>query len=235
LDNVSFELKAIRFQGAGHWRSEAGKTRTTLTGNGVVVNVADVMSGFGYAPSMSSRSGQVVADVGWSGAPWQFAVHRSNGSLKATLDEGRFLTVDNNAARRVWGFLNFRTWMRRMQLEFDDLSSKEMTYNKVSGRFLLGQNRLSVEKLRIDSPSIDMKMQGELDLGARELDMVWFVTIPVTRNLMLPAVVVGGLPGAATAFVVDKVLGRQIDRLTTLTYDVKGSFDAPLMEVRTPL
>jgi uncharacterized protein (TIGR02099 family) len=235
LDKVEFDLKTIRFNGSGSWRRDSGASRTSLTGDGRAGNVAEVMSGFGYAPSMTSRSATLSAEVDWKGAPWQFAVDQVHGSLTATVENGKFLTVDNNAARRVWGFLNFRTWMRRMQLEFDDIASSEMTYNKVDGRFQLGQNRLSVETLRIDSPSLDMRMQGELDLSARSVDMVWFVTIPVTRNLMLPAAVVGGLPGAATAFVVDRVLGKQIDRLTTLTYDVKGPFDSPVMEVRTPL
>ena len=58
------------------------------------------------------------------------------------------------------------------------------------------------------------------------------VTVPVTRNLVLPAAVIGGVPAAATAFVVEKMFGDQFDKLTTIKYGISGSFDKPVVEVK---
>jgi uncharacterized protein YhdP len=173
--------------------------------------------------------------VKWEGAPYQFAIARLDGSMQARVERGKFLEVGNSAASRVWGLLNFEKWFNRLQLEFDDLRSSEMIYDQIVGRYAMRANTVNVKEMTIDSPSIKMRMHGELDLSSRTLDMAWYVTIPVTRNLMLPAAVVGGVPLAATAFVIDRVLGKQIDRLTTLTYDVSGSFDEPVTSVRSPL
>lgn len=234
-DNLRMTLKQVDFSGTARWVQRGDDARTYFKGTGVAKNAADVLTGWGYAPSLDSESAMLDMDVQWQGAPYQFKLARTEGNLQANLKNGHFLKVSNNAAGRVWGLLNFQTWMSRLQLRFNDLSDNEMPYKEIRGRFTLHNNQVQVNRLRIDSPSLKMKMDGLVDMSERQLNMQWYLTVPVTRNLMLPAAVVGGIPGAATAYVLDKVLASQLDKLTTLTYDVKGTFDQPQATLRIPL
>lgn len=234
-DSLRIRLKHVDFTGAARWEQRGAETYTYFKGKGVAENAADVLAGWGYAPSIDSKSAILDMDVHWLGAPYQFKLARTQGNLSAHLKNGHFLKVSNNAAGRVWGLLNFETWMSRLQLSFEDLRDNEMTFKEIRGRFELKNNQVHVNKLRIDSSSLKMRMDGLVDMNERQLNMQWYVTVPVTRNLMLPAAMVGGLPGAATAYVIDKVLSSQIDKLTTLTYDVKGTFDQPQATLRIPL
>src|SRR5690606_30577226 len=80
-------------------------------------------------------------------------------------------------------------------------------------------------------PSIKLQTAGDINLHASELDLVMRVTVPVTRNLVLPAAAIGGVPAAATVYVIEKMLGDQFDKLTTIKYSVKGHFDDPKVAV----
>lgn len=234
-ENLRFTLKYVDFTGTARWEQRGTEAFTTFKGKGVAGNVADVLTAWGYTPSLDSESAAMDMDVRWQGAPYQFKLARTEGNLQAQLKNGHFLKVGNNAAGRVWGLLNFETWMSRLQLRFNDLSDNEMTFSDIHGRFALHNNQVQVRRLKINSASLKMKMDGLLDMSERQLNMQWYVTVPVTRNLLLPAAVVGGIPGAATAYVIDKILSSQIDKLTTLTYDVKGTFDQPEATLRIPL
>lgn len=235
IENLRMTLKQTDFSGNGRWVLQGSDAATHFTGLGRAGNVADVLVGWGYAPSIDSESAELEMDVHWPGAPYQFKLARTEGKLRAHLKDGHFLKVSNNAVGRVWGLLNFETWMSRMQLRFNDVSDNEMPFEEIRGRFVLRNNRVDVNKLRVESPALKMRMDGLVDMSERQLNMEWSVTVPVTRNLMLPAAVVGGLPGAATAYVLDKVLSSQLDKLTTLTYDVTGTFDQPQTRLRVPL
>lgn len=234
-EDLRFSLKSADFSGAAQWIRRGDSAHTSLKGIAHAANIASVLTGWQYTPSLDSETASVDMDIHWLGAPYQFKLARTEGTVQAQLKNGHFLKVSNSAAGRVWGLLNFDTWMSRLQLRFSDLSDSEMPYKDINGSFQLHNNQIEVNRLRIDSPALKMKMKGQVNMNQRQLNMQWYVTLPVTRNLMLPAAVVGGFPGAATAYVIDKMLSRQIDKLTTLTYDVTGAFDEPNAKLRIPL
>lgn len=235
IENLRMTLKEMDFAGNGRWLRQGDAATTYFAGRGSAADVSRVLVAWGYAPSIDSESAALEMDVHWLGAPYQFKLARTTGNLRAHLKDGHFLKVSNNAVGRVWGLLNFETWMSRMQLRFNDVSDNSMPFEAINGRFVLHDNRVDVSKLRVNSPALKMRMDGLVDMSEQQLSMQWSVTVPVTRNLVLPAAVVGGLPGAATAYVLDKVLSTQLDKLTTLTYDVTGTFDQPETRLRVPL
>ncbi|CBL44206.1 Hypothetical protein HDN1F_06230 [gamma proteobacterium HdN1] len=234
-ENANFHLNQADFVGALRWEKGANGSLTAFQGKGEAGDIADVSRAWGYTPALDSKTASLEADLQWPGAPWQFSMALAQGQFKARLMDGHFLKVGNSTTGRYLGLLNFQTWLSRLQLRFKDLSDSEMPFDKITGRFALANQQIQVSRLKIDSPTVKMKLNGNLDLAQDQLAMQWDVTLPVTRNLILPAAVVGGLPGAATAFVLDKVLSSQLDKLTTLTYDVTGEFNNPKTALRIPL
>ncbi|MCY1558286.1 hypothetical protein D9M68_952070 [compost metagenome] len=53
------------------------------------------------------------------------------------------------------------------------------------------------------------------------------VTLPVSNNLPLAALIVGAPAIGGALFVVDKLLGDRVARFASVQYDVKGALQSP--------
>ncbi|MBA55827.1 MAG: TIGR02099 family protein [Pseudomonadales bacterium] len=233
VNNLNAQLDGVTLRGQAHWtESQAGQRRTRFVGRAAAANAADAIKAMGGTPTLSSKSAEAKGDVSWPGAPFEFALSRLAGDVSVKLKSGVFYNVSSNAAGKLWGLLNFETLMRRLQLDFDDLSESEMVYDEFSGDIKLDRGVLHLSRVKLNSPSIKMNAEGKVDVEHEALSMGLDVTLPVTRNLVLPAAVIGGVPAAATAFVVEKMFGDQFDKLTTIKYDIKGTFDQPEISVK---
>ena len=186
-----------------------------------------MLAAWGYAKSLTSKSANAKVKGSWPGAPYEFSLFTAEAKSNVTIKDGRFRDVSSGAADKVLGFLNFDDWMSRMQLKIKDLDSNEMPFSSIRGNFDLKDEHLKPPDLTINSAAIKMAMKGDLNLRNQMIDANLDVTIPVTRNLVLPAAAVGGLPAAATVYVIEKVLGSQLDKLTTMKYIVEGPFGDP--------
>ncbi|MCG8314133.1 MAG: hypothetical protein MI976_13055 [Pseudomonadales bacterium] len=232
LEKLSFDLKKMQFQGNGRWLWQKDHATTQLKGIVKTKNVSDVLTAWGYAPSLTSKSASASIDAFWPEAPYEFDLMAANANMAVVIKDGRFKDVSSGAADKVLGFLNFDDWLSRLQLKIKDLESNEMPYSEIRGQFLLQDTILKTEKLKLDGAALKIAIDGELNLKSKQIDAGLDVTIPVTRNLVLPAAAVGGLPAAATVYVIEKVLGSQLDKLTTMKYTVKGDFEDPKVALK---
>ena len=156
----------------------------------------------------------------------------ASANMNLVIKDGRFKDVSSGTADKVLGFLNFDDWLSRLQLKIKDLESNEMPYSEIRGQFSLNDKVLKTSNLKLDGAALKIAMNGELNLQSKQIDAGLDVTIPVTRNLVLPAAAVGGLPAAATVYVIEKVLGSQLDKLTTMKYTIKGDFGDPQVALK---
>ena len=232
-NKLDAQVDGVSLTGSAKWIEAADGQRTT-TFQGVVsaANAADAIKAMGGTPTLSSKSAEAKGRVSWPGAPFEFALTRLVGEISVKLKNGVFYNVSSNAAGKLWGLLNFETLMRRLQLDFDDLSESEMVYDEFGGNIKLDRGVLNLSHVKLNSPAIKMNAQGKVDIEHDALALGLDVTLPVTRNLVLPAAVIGGVPAAATAFVVEKMFGEQFDKLTTIKYDITGTFEQPEITVK---
>lgn len=231
LNDIRARMRAVELRASGEWRDNSGVRSSQVTGQFTSSNLADVMRAWGTTPTMSSREMQGQLDLRWPGAPFEFALKRAVGPFSLSLQNGEFYNVRSGVVGKFWGALNFETLTRRLSLDFKDLSEREMVYDRIDARAELDNGRVHVKTVTLDSPAIKLSSQGDLNLHTSELDMTMKVTVPVTRNLVIPAAAIGGVPAAATVYVIEKVLGNQFDKLTSLNYTVKGSIDEPKVEM----
>ncbi len=227
METLEFDLRHVRFKGAGHWVEGVEDFATQIKGVATAGDIAKVISAWGYQPTLESKKARVDIEAAWRGAPYQFDLAQAYAKARIKVEDGKFLSISSGAADKVLGVLNFERWLDLLRLQFKDLSSDEMTFSAISGNFELVDNVLSVGKLNLESPAIEMLLAGDLNLASRDLDFDLDVTIPVTRNLVLPAAAVGGIAAAATVFVIEKVLGDQLNKLTTMKYRIGGVLGQP--------
>ncbi|MBT7376481.1 MAG: hypothetical protein HN817_11185, partial [Porticoccaceae bacterium] len=74
-------------------------------------------------------------------------------------------------------------------------------------------------------PSGRMSMAGNFDLINETVDTRLLATLPVATNLPWVVALVGGLPAAAGVYLTSKLVEKQVDRLSSISYEVTGPWD----------
>ncbi|MEB2620738.1 YhdP family protein [Pseudomonas sp. YuFO8] len=229
LNSLDMGLKGILLQGSGGWEGAPGASTSWYKGRISGKNLADVLKGWGFAPSVTSQEFHMDVDGRWPGSPAWLATKRFSGTLDASLNEGQFVEVEGSAqALRVFGLLNFNSIGRRLRLDFSDLFGKGLSYDRVKG-LLVATNGVYVtrEPIRLTGPSSTIELNGTLNMVADQIDAKLMVTLPVTNNLPIAALIVGAPAIGGALFLIDKLIGDRVSRFASVKYTVKGPWKEP--------
>ncbi|MBV4460317.1 TIGR02099 family protein [Pseudomonas sp. COR58] len=236
LSNLDLGLKGILLQGSGGWEGTPGATSSWYKGRIGGKNLADVLKGWGFAPSVTSEEFHMDVDGRWPGSPAWLATKRFSGTLDASLNKGQFVEVEGGAqALRVFGLLNFNSIGRRLRLDFSDLFGKGLSYDRVKG-LLVATNGVYVtrEPILLTGPSSNIELNGTLDLVGDQVDARLLVTLPVTNNLPIAALIVGAPAVGGALFLIDKLIGDRVARFASVKYTVKGPWKEPKITFDKP-
>lgn len=236
FSDLSLQLKGLKLGGSAGWEGAPGASSSWYKGRLEGKDLADVLSAWGYAPSATSERFRLDVDATWPGSPAWFSMKRLSGRLDASLRKGQFVEVQGSAsALRVFGLLNFNSISRRLRLDFSDLLGKGFSYDTTK-TLLVGKSGVFVtrEPLRVVGPSSTLELDGTLDMARDQIDAKLLVTLPVTNNLPLAALIVGAPAVGGALFVVDKLLGDRVARFASVQYTVKGPWHEPEISFDKP-
>ena len=184
-------------------------------------------------PVIRSGETRVKSQLAWPGTPWQFALERSRGSVEAELRDGRFVKLESAPARLV-GLLNIDNLVRRLRLDFSDMTGRGTAFDRVTGAATLYGGSLETRgPVQIVGPATRFTLDGSVALARRELDMRLGVTLPVSRNLPLAAVIAGAPVVGGALFIADRLFGDAIDSVTRIHYRVRGPWTSPRISVES--
>lgn len=236
FNNLDLGLKGMQLKGAGGWEGAPGSSSSWYKGRLDGKNIADVLKGWGYAPTVTSEDFHLDVDGRWPGSPAWVGPKRFSGSLDASFRKGQFVEVEGGAqALRVFGLLNFNSIGRRLRLDFSDLLGKGLSYDRVKG-LLAASNGVFVtrEPITLTGPSSNLELNGTLDLVADRVDAKLLVTLPVTNNLPIAALIVGAPAIGGALFLIDKLIGDRVSRFASVQYKVEGPWKDPKITFDKP-
>jgi uncharacterized protein (TIGR02099 family) len=236
LADLSLGLKGMVLQGNGGWEGLPGSTSSWFKGQITGKNLADVLKVWGFAPSVTSQEFELNADGRWPGSPAWVGLKRYSGSLDATLKNGQFVEVEGGAqALRVFGLLNFNSIGRRLRLDFSDLLGKGLGYDRVKGLLVASDGvYVTRDPITLIGPSSNLELNGTLDMVRDRVDAKILVTLPVTNNLPIAALLVGAPAIGGALFLVDKLLGDRVARFASVQYKVEGPLKTPKITFDKP-
>ncbi len=227
--DIDLDLKGLRIDGGGGWEGETGKTSSWYKGRLDGKNLADVLSAWGFAPTVTSRDFRLDVDGRWPGSPAAVGLKRFSGSMDAALRTGQFVEVEGSAqALRVFGLLNFNSIGRRLRLDFSDLFDKGLAYDRVKGLLVASSGvYVTREPITVTGPSSNFELDGTLDMVSDRVDADLQVSLPVTNNLPLAALIVGAPAVGGALFLVDRLIGDRVSRFASVHYRVEGPWKEP--------
>jgi uncharacterized protein (TIGR02099 family) len=215
------------------WLEKEGVQRTSFDGELSCTDMAKVMKQWGYEAFLTSRSCHFNAKVDWPGNPTEFDMAKVSGRSGFKLRDGTFVNAPDGAssALKVVGILNLTQILRRLKLDFSDLSGQGLAYDQVSGVVDAKDGVMAFNKpLVVDGVSSEMRLSGTIDVGKKWLDTEMVVTLPIGSNLPWIAAMAVNLPAAAGVYVISKILKRQVNKLSSAVYSLKGDWDNPAVK-----
>ncbi|WP_271410814.1 YhdP family protein [Pseudomonas sp. Q1-7] len=236
FSDLDLDLRGLKIHGNAGWEGTEASSSSWYKGRMEGKNLADVLKAWNFAPSATSQRFRLDADGRWPGSPAWVSLKRFSGTLDAALRNGQFVEVEGGAqALRVFGLLNFNSIGRRLRLDFSDLLGKGLAYDRVKGVLAGSDGRfVTRQPITVQGPSSSLELDGTLDLAADRMDAKLLVTLPVTNNLPLAALIVGAPAIGGALFVVDKLLGDKVARFASVQYRVEGSWKNPKITFDKP-
>ncbi|WP_286220334.1 YhdP family phospholipid transporter [Marinobacter apostichopi] len=235
VEGIEGRLKSLTLVGDMSWSIIDDRETSRFAGSVSGGKVADLNSLFGTEIPLTNESTNIELDLDWPGRPDEFSLTDMNGSVSLRLDEGIILEQNNTAqVFRVFNLLNADTLWRRLKLDFSDLYERGVAFDAISGRAQLVDGRINMDpELQVVGPSGAFKLSGSTDIATETLDMRLVVVLPLTQNLPLAALLMGaGAPIGGALFVLDKILGDPLSKLTSASYGVTGTWDDPKVDLR---
>lgn len=229
FENLALELNGLRLSGRLDWQGRGAALRSRYVGQLEGDDLAEVLLAWGFAPSLSSREFRVAIDGGWPGSPALAGLRQFTGTLDAQARQGQLLEVDSSAsALRVFGLLNISAIGRRLRLDFSDLIGRGLSYDRIEGR-LSGVDGvfLTREPLRLEGPSTRLELDGQLNIPEDRIAARLRVTLPLSNNLPLAALLAGALPVAGALLIVDQLVGDRLSKVASVEYRVDGPWQDP--------
>lgn len=165
--------------------------------------------------------------VKWDGAPWDFDYKKLHGDIYLDVKDAFFPSTDKRtSALRMLGLLNIgNTFKRRLRLDFSDAVKEGLVVDRITGNHQLSGPEMTTTDLLIKAPSAEFKVAGKLDLSKGELDSGIEIILPVSSNLY--AGCFAGPAACAGIFVVERLWGDKLEKITSMQYQVKGPWKKP--------
>ncbi|XOZ34931.1 YhdP family protein [Halomonadaceae bacterium KBTZ08] len=236
VESLALNMEDLALKGSLTWQPAVtdGVTEFSGTVEGSDLKGLEAVVGQTSVPITSKRV-EASLNMAWPGVPTDFSLSELRAAMDFRFEDGIIdQEIEGAGVFRVFGLLNTDTLWRRLQLDFSDVYESGIPFDHIEGEALIHEGRLIFDPtVVIQAPSGGFRMSGEADLIRESLDMSLVVVLPVTQNLPLAAVLFGYAPPVGGAlFVIDKVFGGILSRVTSATYRVKGSWNEPEIELR---
>ena len=216
----------------GEWRRSQGMTeaqsRFTVTSD----DLAGTLQALGYAPTLAGRNARIQGDLTWPAAARGFDWPQGRGEVSLAVEDGALRMVEPGNTSRVLGLFNFYALPRRLTLDFGDVVSQGLGFDRIEGQFRLADGVARTDDLTVQGPSLRVAVRGELGLAAQNYNQVITVT-PNTKGITLGALLLGGAASVAApvlpvlAVIANQVIDAPLGQVTQLTYRLTGSWDNP--------
>jgi uncharacterized protein (TIGR02099 family) len=232
IEAIEGRIGGLDVRGEGSWRElPAISTELTLKLQGG--DIGALLEVWGSGQVLRSAATDAYLQLGWLSRPWDISLAQAQGELAFRLEDGRI--IESGGASnilRIFGILNLNSLARRFKLDFSDLLKSGLAYDSLSGRYRFERGLArTLEPLRLQGPSADMTMTGSLNLLSESVEQEMEVTLPLTSNIPLAAVLLGAPQVAGAMFLIDKLIGDKLEKVTTIRYRVSGDWNDPEVSV----
>lgn len=222
LKPLVVKAAAARFEGELAWR-EGRQSRTQLSGDLQTDNLGVFLTQLAVPPFLEAGKSRLSLDVTWPGSPEDFALQQLNGSFKAEVGKGRLKESGGiNLLTRGFGLLNAGNLMRRLKLDFTDITRKGLNFDQIKLQGQLEKGIANPAGFDLTGPTVNISGKGWVDVGQQTLAQELRVGVPVSSAVPVVAGFLAGPIVGGALVAADLLLDKQLAKVTSLRYRVSG-------------
>jgi len=220
---------ALEANGSGVWERADGMSNAEFRAEADGTGMAEVLRALGYKANIHADEIDLSTHLAFGPDASGLSVEKLSGNLELTFKSGTLETVEPGAGRVV-GLFNFYALPRRLLLNFRDVVNEGLAFDEIEGRFDIQQGRAHIDDLQMDTPSADIDIRGTVDLAGRTYDQHVTVVPQLSPGVALTGTVIGGPVVGLAILVTQGLLDKPIEKLSTVTYHLTGSWEDPKVE-----
>jgi uncharacterized protein YhdP len=239
IDTFSLSHYETRFNASGEWRHHVGHTSSDFTIRLKSPDLGRTAAALGMPDEIEGAEVDLKGNLNWAGEPSEIlrSFASLNGSLELRAKDGRFLAIKPGASR-ILGILDLSAILRYLILDFSPVFGKGFAFENISGRFKIERGHAFTDNFQMKGPNARIHANGRIGLAVEDFNLTMDVYPNLSNSLALGSLLAGGPQVALWTLLVNKLLKRQIDEGTRVTYFVRGSWKDPVIKrettVRTP-
>lgn len=231
VEKFSTESDLLSLNINGEWLREAGtnglsKFDIIMTSK----NIAKFLQNLGFEAPISQANTIIDLQAQWPDFPSQFEINNINGQMRIEIGQGEVVDAKPGVGR-VLGLFSLTNLPRRLILDFRDVFSKGLRFERMTGDFVLENGKAYTDSFVIDSSSAKITVSGQTGLANQDYNQTVTVTPRVGRMLPTIGAITGGAVGAAAGLFVQGLFRKDLKKLGKIVYKVTGSWDDPVINL----
>ena len=216
------------------WSKNNNIHDTIFSGTISTEAVADALEGWGYAATLDSNNGELDVHLSWPASPLAFNIENSEGDIALRVKDGQLReTPDQLTAAKVITLLDFDKILSVVTLRLSDVAGEGYEFDHIVAAYEI-QNGIATttSPAELFSSSMELSLEGTIDFKKRIVDKELFMTVPLVEKLPLVALLTGSPQLSGLLYVVEKLIGDELDTLTSFSIAITGDLDDPTIELQ---
>ncbi|MBE9525746.1 MAG: hypothetical protein IME94_02135, partial [Proteobacteria bacterium] len=230
FDKLHLQGKIFSFKGKASWNHWYDIPEVNIEGKLTSDSIEEFNKQLQLDEIIRQGKAEASGFVKWQGAPSDFSKKNLKGNIHIDVQKGSFIDAKPGAAGRLLGLLNLNELTRRISLDFTDVKDEGFSFDTINGDFKFLNGNIYTDNLRILAPSSNLLITGRTGMVAKDFDQKVIVIPEISATLPIAGAMVAGPAGAAIAWIGQKLVGQEINKISAFTYSVQGSWDSPEIE-----
>ncbi|WP_273428154.1 YhdP family protein [Chitinibacter tainanensis] len=210
---------------SGAWLQQGSVEKTQASLRIESENTGKLLKRLGYPEALKDAPLQLQGEGQWQGAPWAPRWSSVNGKLALNVGAGQFLKLDPGVGRFL-SVLSLQALPRRLKLDFSDVFSNGLEFDRIRGDVLIEQGVARTNNLHIDSPAAKIRFTGDANFIANTQNLRVRIVPSISGAVALGVTVVNPLAGLAT-LAVQSALDNPLGELVAYEFQIEGSMSEP--------
>ena len=225
IERLDVEAASFEAEATGIWSLVGEEHRTHLRLRLYGDALGRMIESLGFdGNAVSEGTTHITLRGSWPGTPADFELGRLTGVMHFLSTDGRLTQIEPGLAGHVFGLLTITSLPRRLILDFGDIFSEGLEYDRIEGSFAIENGNAYTDDLFMESATAHFEVVGRTGLLTREYDQLVTVIPKISSSLPL-----------APIWLAQKLLRRNVfDKAFAYQYTIGGTWDTPEVElVRT--
>lgn len=210
----------------GNWTQQGSHQFTALMGGVHTTNLGDFLYHWHNA-SILGGQGKLGFSLQWPGSPFSIPWGSSTGTVSFDFENGSLVALDSATEAEIGlgkllNLLSVDAIVKRLETHFHDLTQKGLWFDHFKGVWVMNNGVATTHNTYLDGPVAKIIATGHLDFAKQSAAMMLDVTPQLTSSIPAVVGIIGGPIAGVATWVVNRIVGPQIDKISESRYWVTG-------------